>query len=68
MASFLRAQNMKLITSTSPSEPSCADIEVKEVILKAKNQTKATSEMLGPHSVFLDIKGPVSFWDFFFLS
>lgn len=65
MASFLRAHNMKLVTSTSPSEPSCAYIKVEKLISKTKNQNKAISEMLGTHSVFLEIKGPVSFWDFF---
>ena len=67
MESSLRAENRKLLTPMSPSEPSCTQIKV-ELVSKAKNQTKAVTETLGTHPASLEIKSPVSVWDFLFLS
>lgn len=59
---------MKLIASMSTAEPSYIFIKVEKLTSKAKTQAKAITSVRC-QQVFLEITGPVSFWNFFlFLS
>lgn len=61
---IFRGVAVNLTASTSLPETSCAHVKAEEIVSKNNTQNTAMSKMLGTHTVFYEIQGPVFIWGF----